>query len=356
MEVGLLIFIIAQVFGIVSWLLLIYSYTKEDIDKLLFIQILVCLFDFISYLLLGADAGLFICLIELIKTILYYKSNKDNIIFCFSLVAYLIIGLLTIRHWYAILPVLGSIIDSFGTSRDSKSANIASIISNTLWTLYDILILSYIGAFNDIVVVICNILILIRGYSRLMKISKFRIVKLKNLTRKNIDQIYSLDKKNYGEENTWNKDYQMNIYKKNKDSFFIIKYKHELVGYINYLNITYDEYELLKKKRTYPDYLNEKEIIPFKVNKKSYILIESINLKENYENEETIKMIEKKIRNFIRLKKRQRIYIHGILGIGLTKFQKEIYEYMKYNKLKEYKDDIYLYEIPYNTLEKLKDE
>lgn len=120
MEVGLIIFIIAQVFGIVSWLLLIYSYTKEDIDKLLFVQILVCLFDFISYLLLGADAGLLICLIELLKTIFYYKSNKDHIIFCFCLVAYLGVGILTIRHWFAILPVLGSIIDSFGTS-DRKS-------------------------------------------------------------------------------------------------------------------------------------------------------------------------------------------------------------------------------------------
>ncbi len=353
MEIGLIIFIIAQVFGIISWLLLIYSYTREDIDKLLFVQILVCLFDFISYLLLGADAGLFICLIELLKTIFYYKSNKDHIIFCFCLVAYLVVGLFSIRHWFAILPVLGSIIDSFGTSKDSKTANICSIISNTLWTIYDILILSYIGAFNDIVVVICNILILFRGYSRLMKISKFRIIKTNYLTKKNIDDIFDLDKKNYGVDNTWDKNYQLDVFKRNKDSFFIIKYKHDLVGYINYLNITFDEFEKMKRRKVYPDYLDESQIIPFKANKKTYILIESINIKPEFDKEETIELINKKLHNFIKLKRRQRIYIHGLLGIGLTSFQKELYEKIGFNKIKKYKDNINLYELPYEVIYKI---
>ena len=353
MEIGFIVFIIAQVFGIASWLLLIYSYTKEDIDKLLFVQILVCLFDFISYLLLGADAGLLICLIELVKTILYYKSNKDQLIFYFSMIAYFIIGAITIRHWFAILPVLGSIIDSFGTSKDSKSANICSIISNSLWTIYDILILSYIGAFNDVVVVICNILILIRGYSRLMKISKFRIVKTNFLSKKNIDDIYNLDKKNYGEDNTWSKEYQLNVFKRNKDSFFIIKYKHDLVGYINYLNITFDEFEKMKRRKKYPDYLDESTIIPFKANKKTYILIESINIKPEFEKEETIELINKKIHSFIKEKRRQRIYIHGLLGIGLTNFQKELYEKMEFNKVKSFEDNIDLYELPYEVIYKI---
>ena len=183
MDLKLLLIIIAQGFGVISWLLLLYSYTKEDIDELLFIQILVCLFDVISYLMLGADAGLLICLVELIKTVLYYKTDKDRLIFRMGLVFYVLIGLLTVKKWYAILPVLGSVIDSFGVSKDSKTANICSIVSNTLWTIYDILILSYIGAINDVVVVICNISVLYLGYSRLMNISKFRIVKYNSLTK-----------------------------------------------------------------------------------------------------------------------------------------------------------------------------
>ena len=137
--------IIAQILGLISWLLLLYSYTKEDIDELLYLQIFVAVFDVASYLLLGADAGMLICLVELIKTVLYYKTDKDRMIFWIGVVCYALIGMLTIDHWFACLPVLGSIIDSYGCSRDSKTANIASIISNALWVAYDIIILSFIG-------------------------------------------------------------------------------------------------------------------------------------------------------------------------------------------------------------------
>ena len=101
MSTNVIIIVIAQIFGIISWLLLLLSYTKEDIDELLYIQIGVCVFDVISYLLLGADAAILICLFELVKTILYYKTNKDSFIFQISILVYILIGLLTIKKWYA---------------------------------------------------------------------------------------------------------------------------------------------------------------------------------------------------------------------------------------------------------------
>jgi len=333
MQMSYIIFIIAQILGLISWLLLLYSYTEENIDNLLYVQILVCVFDVLSYLLLGADSGFLICLVELVKTILYYKTDKDKLIFQVSLIIYIIIGLLTIKAWYACLPVLGSMIDSFGVSKDSKTANICSIFSNTLWTIYDILILSYIGAFNDIVVVICNIIVLFIGYKRLMHISKFRILKYNYLSRKMIDEIYKLDLKNFNK--TWSKDYQLSIYKKNKDSLFIIEYQNNFMGYINYLNIDELEYEKLKRIRKIPDKLDINDIIEFKSNRKTYILIESINVKKEYEKNEIIDLIVNKIRYFIKNKYRKRVYIHGIIGLALTNFEKSVYESFGFNKIKE---------------------
>ena len=345
MDTSVLIVIIAQVFGIISWLLLLYSYTREDIDKLLFVQIGVCLFDVISYFLLGADAGILICLVELIKTYLYYKTDKDKYIFWISLLVYMLIGLLTIRHWFACLPVIGSILDSFGASRDSKTANCCSIISNTLWTIYDIIIMSYIGAFNDIVVVICNISVLTLGYSRLMHISKFRIVKYGYLTKKTIDKVYAMDLKNYGLENTWNKDYQREVYNRNHDSFFAIKYKHDLVGYISYLNIIPDEYERLKNTRKLYREIDLNKIIPFRSNRKSYLLFESINVRKEYDKDQTIELIVKKINSFIKAKYRKKIYIHGIIGFALTDFEKKVYNSLGFTKVKTIDNNIDLYEL-----------
>ena len=341
---SLIIIIIAQVFGIISWLLLLYSYTKEDINKLLFIQILVCLFDVISYLLLGADAGLLICIVELVKTILYYKTDKDKLIFRVGIIFYLLIGLLVVKKWYTILPVLASFIDSFGTSKDSKSANICSIISNTLWTVYDILILSYVGALNDIVVVMCNISVLALGYSRIMHISKFRIIKYTYITNKVLNKIYNLDLKTYGKENVWPQEYQRELFEKNNDSLFVIKYKHDIVGYINYLNLIETEYERLKRIRKSPEKLDIYKIIEFKSNRKNHILIESINVKKEYEKPETIALINKKLNSFIKLKHNRRVYIDRILAFALSDFEKHLYETLGFTKIRELEDNTFIYE------------
>ena len=344
MDIGTITFIIAQVLGIISWLLLLYSYTREDIDELLYVQIGVCLFDVLSYLLLGADAGLLICLVELIKTYLYYKTDLDKYIFYITFIVYALIGLLSFNAWYSILPVLGSILDSFGSSRDSKTANICSIISNTLWTIYDILILSYIGAFNDIVVVLCNISVLFLGYSRLMHISKFRIVKYNYLNTKTVNKIYDLDLKNYGKDYTWDRDYQMQVYKKNRDSMFVLKYKHEITGYINYLNIKEEEYNKLKNIKKMYNKIDLDSIVNFKVNKKNYLLIESIHVKKEYEKDQTIDIIFKKISSFIRLKHNKRIYIHGILAFALSDFENKIYKSLNFREAKKL-DNITIYEL-----------
>ena len=353
MDISTIIIVVAQIFGVISWLLLLYSYTREDIDELLLVQIGVCVFDVISYLMLGADAGLLICLVELIKTFLYYKTDKDKEIFIVSIVVYFLIGLLTIRHWYACLPVLGSLIDSFGTSRDSKTANACSIVSNTLWTIYDILILSYVGAFNDIVVVLCNVSVLFLGYSRIMHISKFTIVKYGYLTKKTIKKIYDLDVKTYGKDNTWDYEYQKAVYKRNEDSLFVIKYKHDICGYLNYLNLVPEEYERLRRVRKMPDRIDLDKIIPFKSNRKTYLIFESINVKKEYEKDQTINLICRKIASFIKQKQRQRIYIHGILGYAITEFEENVYISLGFTKVKDLDERIKLYELKEDDIKEI---
>ena len=352
MDMNLLMIIIAQVFGVIAWLLLLYSYTKEDIDELLLVQIFVYIFDVISYLFLGADAGILISLAELIKTILYYKTDKDKLIFKVSILVYALIGFLSFKTWFSILPVLASILDSFGASRDSRTANACSIVSNSLWTIYDILILSYVGAFNDIVVVICNISVLVFGYSRIMHINKFRIVKYNYLTNKTIDKLYDLDKKTYGENNTWDKSYQRSVYLRNNDSLYIIKYKHEIVGYLNYLNIVEEEYDRLKRIKKLPSILDLDSIIRFKTNRKNYVLLESVNIKKEYEQTQTIELIQKKLKSFINIKHRQRIYIDSILVFATSNFEKELCETLNFNKIKELEDNTFLYELSEENIKK----
>ena len=341
----MLIFIAAQICTAIGWGFLVFSYTREDIDDLLKAQIAVCVFDIAAYILLGADAGLLICFFELVKTILYYKTNKDKLIFWLSLIVYTVIAILTVREWFAILPILGSAIDSFGASRDSKTANICSIISNTLWAIYDVMILSYVGALGDSAVVLCNIGVLLFGYSRLMHISKLRVVKYSYLSSKTLNKIHDLDEKNFGADNSWDKEYQLKAYKKNDDSFFAIKYKHDLVSYINYFNLEPEEYEHLKRVRKMPERVNLDKVIEFKMRRKAYVFIESVNVRKEYEKEQTTELIRKKLASFVKAKWRQQVYIHGLLGYAMSDYEKELYQSIGFTKVKVFEDESALFEL-----------
>ena len=198
-------FILAQIFAILGWLFLLYSYYKDDIQKLLRIQILAAIFDTLSYLLLGADAGILICAFELIKSILYYKTDKDNFIFLATLPIYAIIAWFSCNDegLVALLPVIGSIIDGFVLTRNKTVATIGSIVASILWIIYDILILAYSAAFTDSVLVISNIFVLFLGYSRILHIDKLHIVRCRYLSRRICANIIALDRDNYAEEYLW---------------------------------------------------------------------------------------------------------------------------------------------------------
>ena len=85
--------------------------------------------------------------------------------------------------------------------------------------------------------------------------------------------------------------------------------------------------------------------LKFKRNKKVFLVFESINIQKQYEKEEAVNLISKKINTFIKNKHTRKIYIHGILGFALTDFEKQIYENLGFVKLKEYENNVFLYEL-----------
>ena len=64
---------------------------------------------------------------------------------------------------------------------------------------------------------------------------------------KYIDEIIYLDNQFFEQEYMWTDEYQRKVYERNKDSFIAVTYDDELIGYLNYLNITDDKYNRIKK-------------------------------------------------------------------------------------------------------------
>ena len=343
--------ILAQITSIIGWLLLVYSYYKDDIDKLLFIQIISSIFYCISYFFLGAWSGLLVCFIELLKGIGYYKTDSDNLIFLISLPVYIFMAMFTYNGFLSLLPIIGSIIDGFSLTKNKTIATAGSFISNVLWVIYDIGILAYTAAATDAILVISNLFILIFGYSSILKVRKLRFVYARNFNWSLYNSIYKLDKKNYGDEYTWSYEYEKNINNVGDDLLFLIKYHNDVVGYLNCLVVNEDEYIRILNSNEIVKQYNIENITKFKKNRKNYLIIESINIKSEFQKSDAIKLIIKKIKNIIITKYNKEYKIESIVSTSINKFEEKVLEEAGFSIHKEYSKKEKLYIIDNKTIE-----
>lgn len=344
--------IIAQITTIMGWLLLVYSYYKDDIDELLFVQIISSIFYCISYFFLGAYSGLTVCFIELLKSVAYYKTDKDDLIFLLSIPFYIILAIFTYDGFLSLLPVIGSIIDGFVLTKNKTIATIGSILSNILWLIYDIILLAYVAALTDGVLVISNIIVLVFGYSRLLQTNKLRIVLSRGFSKKLYNTILTLDTNNYGKDNTWTYEYEKAINSKT-NSLLEIRLNNAVIGYLSYFVINETEYlNIINSEKLIKEY-NLNNVIEYQKHKKNYLIIDSINVKTGYQNSISTKLIVNKLRRLIQQKQHEGYKIESIVSPVFNSFEKNILETAGFTKYKEYDTKVSLYCIDKDIIDEL---
>ena len=150
--------IFVQGLGLIAWILLVISYWKEDINKILLFQLFLGLFFAVHYFLLGATEGLLIIVFELMRDFSYYKTNWDKYIFVGSIPIYIIMGIFSFDGLISLFPSFASVIDGFTLVFQKRIAIIGAIISCSLWFVYDFISGSYVGFATEIIMIISNYL------------------------------------------------------------------------------------------------------------------------------------------------------------------------------------------------------
>lgn len=152
--------IIIQLFGLIGWILLLISYWREDIEGILFFQLISGLFYILHYYFLDASAGLFVVTFELIRDFSYYKTDLDKYIFIFSIPIYIIYGVLDYTGLLSIFPSIASLVDGFSLSCQKHVAVIGAIVSEILWLIYDASCRSYVGIVTGIIIIVSNFIVI----------------------------------------------------------------------------------------------------------------------------------------------------------------------------------------------------
>ena len=87
-------FWIIQLLDLIAWLLLIFSYYRENRKEILLYQIVATILYALHYYFLGAYTGLFVCIFEIVRDYMYFitDDDKDKYIFLITAPIYGIFG------------------------------------------------------------------------------------------------------------------------------------------------------------------------------------------------------------------------------------------------------------------------
>lgn len=129
-----ILFIIAQVIGVVSFVLNILTFSKDTTNKVLLFNGLGNFLGVVQYLLLGAYTGALCCTIAVIRNIIFSRFKKDIpiIYLIIYIVLVLVLNVPLVHHVVDIIPIFN-----------------ITIFAVALWTK-NILYIKYVGIFTCI--------------------------------------------------------------------------------------------------------------------------------------------------------------------------------------------------------------
>lgn len=155
-------FYLAQVTSLLAWFFLIFSYWKNKDNKILYLQLISCIFFVLNYLFLGAYTGLFVVFFEIIRDSLYIKLNDDKKTFLYTLPVYALIGIFSYDGFWSLFSIFASLNDGYALIFKEEKVVFLGIITYILWLIYDIYYFSLPNIIAESILILSNIIILLR--------------------------------------------------------------------------------------------------------------------------------------------------------------------------------------------------
>lgn len=337
------IYYVGQICAIIAWTLFLTSYYAKRKNKVILLQILSSIFYIVNYCCLGAEAGLWISVFELLKAIGYYKTDKDKYLFYFTLPIYLIIIWCIGFNILTVIAVLASMIDSYVVLKGKRIMVVGGIVSCAMWIVYDFCFFDFVDAIADLFIVISNLSILIRGYSKYLHRSNVYTVKLYRISMNTVNRIDKLDKKVLDKQYRWDKETIKNLTKDYPYSYVLIKDNNKVVGYINFLNLKEKIYNNMIGSHVLYDEFSEEDVINLVKNHKAFLNLNAIILDDDYYNSNTLYKIEDAIRRYVRQMRKKRYYVQELCCFAVNDLETRVLEDLEFEKIRDITNECFLY-------------
>lgn len=161
-------YILSQVFTIVMYVLLAITYYAKDRKKILILSFLSLIANGVAYFLLSAWSGLAMCIVALIRNVIFLidekkngkrdKINKMDIAILIILYAIAVgSAVFTYDGPLSLLSVIATMLYTFSVWQ--KKTNIYKLLGipiGILWVAYNIYVMSIFGIILESVLLICS--------------------------------------------------------------------------------------------------------------------------------------------------------------------------------------------------------
>ncbi len=159
--------LISQIIGFCAFLIFIISLQQVSKKKILFLQIFSFGLYSLEYLVINAYSGMIIFIINIIRSIIFYKiadkNSNNKLILAIFVILSLLCGKMTYKYLFDILPIIASILTIIFTWQSStKILRLGQISVCICWIIYDIFVSAYIGIFTEFMIIFFTIFALLR--------------------------------------------------------------------------------------------------------------------------------------------------------------------------------------------------
>ena len=164
-----MLFILAQICGVIALIFTVVSVQFKTKEKIVMCSVFANLVVTIQFFLLNAITGAIISIINTIRCIIfYYYKKKDKkpslmILLIFEIVA-IVSGMFSWQNIWSIIPIIVTVIYTYGLWQDNvKVIRITTAIVGLGWAIYDVIVMAYVGAIQEISQFVSAVIALVRN-------------------------------------------------------------------------------------------------------------------------------------------------------------------------------------------------
>lgn len=141
-----LAYIASQILVVIYYLIYSWTFHLKASNKILIFGIIATIISSISYVLLNAYTGMAMCLIAIIRNLLFAKDKRSTLNLTLIFILTIIASILTFDSYFCLFNIIATLIYTYALwQKNTKIYKLLGIIVNGLMIVYDIYINSVLG-------------------------------------------------------------------------------------------------------------------------------------------------------------------------------------------------------------------